>query len=276
MQQISKRLAAVADYVTEGNRLVDVGTDHAYLPIYLLEEGRIPSALAADVRKGPLERAKENIAAHGLSNRIETLLSDGLKKINTDYESLVLAGMGGRLIRDILAADLKKSASFREIILEPQSDLQALRAFLREKGFRIDRENMVLEEGKYYPILHVVREKSASVDPARKEKLTGEKKTGKKESGEKEPGEKESGEEEEQLLYDRYGYHLIKEAHPVLLSYLEKEEKEKEKVLRHLETLSEKGQSLDKRRQELEEDLYLNRRAQEMIKKSKGSKTEFA
>ncbi len=271
MQQISKRLAAVADYVTEGNRLVDVGTDHAYLPIYLLEEGRIPSALAADVRKNPLERAKENIAAHGLSDRIETHLSDGLKKINTDYESLVLAGMGGRLIRDILAADLKKSASFREIILEPQSDLQALRAFLREKGFQIDCENMVLEEGKYYPILHVIKEKSALVDSAKKEKLTGKKKT-----GEKNTGKKESGEEEEQLLYDRYGYHLIKEAHPVLLSYLEKEEKEKEKVLRHLETLSEKGQSLDKRRQELEEDLYLNRRAQEMIKKSKGSKTEFA
>ncbi len=241
MQYISKRLRAVADYVTQGNRLVDVGTDHAYIPIFLLQEGRCKYALAADIGRGPLERARENIAENGLSDKIETLLSDGLQKIDTDFESLILAGMGGKLIREILSADPGKTLSFEELILEPQSDLEALRFYLRQEGLWIDRENMVLEDGKYYPILHVIKRPVSEIE----ESL---------------PKEKEA-----LLLCDRYGYHLLQEGHPVLLSFLQKEEREKEKVLLHLEDLSRKGLSAEKRKEELREELLLNRRAQEWI-----------
>jgi tRNA (adenine22-N1)-methyltransferase len=241
MQHLSKRLRAVADYVTEGKRVVDVGTDHAYIPIFLLQEGRCEAALAADIGKGPLERARENIAENGLSERIETILSDGLKKIDTDFECLILAGMGGKLIREILSENPEKTASFEELILEPQSELEALRLYLRENGFWIDRENMVLEDGKYYPILHVIQRPVSEI----RESL---------------PKEKEL-----LSLYDRYGYHLLKEGHPVLLSFLQKEEREKEKVLFHLENLAEKGLSVEKRKEELQKELFLNRRAQKLI-----------
>lgn len=241
MQRISKRLYAVADYVTEGKRVVDVGTDHAYIPIFLLQEGKCKRALAADIGKGPLERARENIAENGLSDRIETVLSDGLKKIDADFECLILAGMGGKLIREILSDDPEKTASFEELVLEPQSDLEALRLYLRENGFWIDRENMVLEDGKYYPILHVIQKPVSEI----RESLPKEEKA--------------------LLLCDRYGYHLLKEGHSVLLSFLQKEEREKEKVLLHLEELAKKGIPVEKRKEELGEELFLNRRAQELI-----------
>lgn len=249
MQRISKRLNAVADYVTEGKRVVDVGTDHAYIPIFLLQEGRCKAALAADIGRGPLERARENIAENGLSDRIETVLSDGLKKINTDFECLILAGMGGKLIREILSEDPKKTASFEELILEPQSDLEALRLYLRQNGYWIDRENMVLEDGKYYPILHVIQRPISEI----RESLPKE--------------------EDALLLCDRYGYHLLKEGHPVLLSFLQKEEREKEKVLLHLEELEKKGISVEKRKKELQKELLLNRRAEKLVCERKEGKS---
>lgn len=249
MQRISKRLNAVADYVTEGKRVVDVGTDHAYIPIFLLQEGRCKAALAADIGRGPLERARENIAENGLSDRIETVLSDGLKKIDTDFECLILAGMGGKLIREILSEDPKKTASFEEMILEPQSDLETLRLYLRQNGYWIDRENMVLEDGKYYPILHVIQRPISEI----RESLPKE--------------------EDALLLCDRYGYHLLKEGHPVLLSFLQKEEREKEKVLIHLEELEKKGISVEKRKKELQKELLLNRRAEELVCERKEGKS---
>ena len=101
--QLSLRLSAIADLVTEGNRLVDVGCDHGYLPVYLIFEKKIPQAIAADVGKGPLSRAKEHIHQYGLDNYIETRLSDGLKEIGKEEgDTLVIAGMGGPLMEKIL------------------------------------------------------------------------------------------------------------------------------------------------------------------------------
>ena len=93
--QLSKRLSAVAGLVTRGNRLVDVGCDHGYLPVYLYLNHMIPSAIAMDVRPGPLSRAEEHIAQYGLGEYIETRLSDGLAALGTDEgDTLVIAGMG--------------------------------------------------------------------------------------------------------------------------------------------------------------------------------------
>ena len=99
--QLSLRLSAIADLVTEGNRLVDVGCDHGYLPVYLIFEKKIPQAIAADVGKGPLSRAREHIHQYGLDNYIETRLSDGLKEIGKEEgDTLVIAGMGGPLMEN--------------------------------------------------------------------------------------------------------------------------------------------------------------------------------
>lgn len=137
--------------VTKGNRLVDVGCDHGYLPVSLILEHKIPSAIAADVRKGPLSRAQEHIAAYGLSEYIETRLSDGLEKIsNKEGDTLVIAGMGGPLMERILTNGVPVIPGFQEMILQPQSDIPRFRIFLRGCGWEIIEEEMVFEDGKYY------------------------------------------------------------------------------------------------------------------------------
>ena len=100
--QLSLRLTAIAEMVTEGNRLVDVGCDHGYLPVYLVQNKKIPTAIAMDVRKGPLSRAEEHIAQYGLLDYIETRLSDGLEALKSgEGDTLVIAGMGGPLMERI-------------------------------------------------------------------------------------------------------------------------------------------------------------------------------
>lgn len=156
--QLSERLRTVASLVTQGSRLADVGTDHAYVPIWLWEQGRIPSAIAMDVGKGPLSRAEEHIRAHHGEAAIETRLSDGLEKLAYgECDSLVLAGMGGMLMRRILAEGQALLPGIRELVLQPQSDVHEVRRFLQEAGWRITDEKMVFEEGKYYPMFRAVQ-----------------------------------------------------------------------------------------------------------------------
>ena len=153
---LSERLQAVAALVTVGNRVCDVGCDHGFIPIYLVEQGISPYVLAMDVKSGPLGAAKEHIAERGLEAVIETRLSDGLHNYNAkEADTLVCAGMGGRLMMRILSDDRDKTESFRELILQPQSELEQFRAWLRGQGYRITDENMIEEEGKFYPMMRV-------------------------------------------------------------------------------------------------------------------------
>lgn len=151
---LSGRLRAVAGMVTAGNRVCDVGCDHGFVPIWLVEQGISPTVLAMDVRSGPLGAAKEHIAERGLESVIETRMSDGLHNYNIgEAQTLICAGMGGRLMMRILSADREKTASFRELILQPQSELQMFRVWLRSEGYRIAQENMIEEDGKFYPMM---------------------------------------------------------------------------------------------------------------------------
>lgn len=156
--QLSKRLSAVADMITSGNRLVDVGTDHGYLPIYLVENGQIPSAIALDINKGPLERAKEHIREHNLEQYIETRLSDGLTALNlNEGDTLVIAGMGGPLVIKIIENGAALLEGFQEFILQPQSEIEQVRRFLITHNYKVIEENMILEDGKYYPMMKAVK-----------------------------------------------------------------------------------------------------------------------
>ncbi|MBD5475549.1 MAG: SAM-dependent methyltransferase [Lachnospiraceae bacterium] len=153
---LSKRLQAVAAMVTAGNSVCDVGCDHGFVPIWLVEHGISLRVLAMDVRSGPLSAAGEHIAEHGMESCIETRLSDGLHNYNIgEADTLICAGMGGGLMMRILSEDRDKTASFRELILQPQSEIERFRAGLREMGYQIADEQMIEEDGKFYPMMRI-------------------------------------------------------------------------------------------------------------------------
>ncbi|MBS6195631.1 MAG: SAM-dependent methyltransferase [Clostridiales bacterium] len=154
MIHLSKRLRMNASFVTPGNRLADVGTDHGYIPIALVQEGRIPSALAMDVNEGPLKRAKEHIREFQLESSIHTRLSDGVQSLcRGEADSVLIAGMGGALTVKILREGEAVLKSVKELILQPQSEIEKVRHYLEEAGYRIIKEDMVLEDGKYYTVM---------------------------------------------------------------------------------------------------------------------------
>ena len=158
MVRLSKRLYLIAKMVTKGNRVADVGCDHGYLSIYLVQSKISPAALAMDVRKGPLSHARENIEKCGLSGYIGTRLSDGLKEYHPgEADTLVCAGMGGPLMIQILSENPEKSRDFKELILQPQSEIWKVRAFIRDLGFAIVEEEICLEDGKYYFPMRAVK-----------------------------------------------------------------------------------------------------------------------
>ena len=202
MMKLSRRLETVASFVETGSNLADIGTDHGYIPIALMERGVIRKGFAMDVRKGPLERAKEHIAEYHLEDRIETRLSDGAEKLQPgEADAVVIAGMGGELIIHILEGGKHLWDSVQQWVLSPQSDLLKVRRYLRENGFAISREMMVEEDGKYYTVMNVVRGTMELVSEA----------------------------------YECYGTCLIRDQNPVLREYLEKEERQLKKILEQLE-----------------------------------------
>lgn len=196
MMELSKRLQAVADMVTPGMRLADIGTDHAYIPIYLVEQNVIPEAIAMDINKGPLERAEEHIREYGFEKRIQTRLSDGLQKLEAgEADAMIAAGMGGALVIKILEDRSDVAKRLKELILQPQSELAKVRVYLLENGYQIVGENMVLEDRKYYPMMKVLpclpcQEEDAAIYAP------------------------------EELEYGRW---LLRDANPVLKQFLERE-----------------------------------------------------
>ena len=152
--QISKRLETVASFVEKGSVIADVGCDHGYIPIYLYQKGMIPKAIAMDVNKGPLERAKIHIREYGLGEYITTRLSDGVCALKpNEADAVVIAGMGGALMEKIIEEGEETLKSVSYLILQPQSELAHFRRFLHQKGYCIEQEAMVLEDGKYYPMM---------------------------------------------------------------------------------------------------------------------------
>ena len=199
--ELSKRLYAVAGLVTKGASVADIGTDHGYIPIYLIEQGISPKAIALDINKGPLERARMHIVGHGLKDRIETRLSDGLEAVMPgEVDTMIAAGMGGGLIIKILTEGKEVVDTFSSCILQPQSEIYRVRRFLASNKLRIVQEDMVKEDGKYYPMMKVIH------------------------------GETESYTDCEYI----YGKCLLKKRHPVLKQYLEREMQMKENIFYQL------------------------------------------
>ena len=146
MIKLSKRMKAAASMVTTGNVLADIGTDHGYVPIALVQRGRIPSAIAMDINKGPLEKAREHIVMCNLQDKIETRLSDGTKALTVgEADSILIAGMGGELVLHILREGEAVCHSAKELVLQPQSELEKVRRLLKECGSFDYAQSMCLQ-----------------------------------------------------------------------------------------------------------------------------------
>ena len=130
---LSKRMQMVAGMVSKGNVTADIGCDHGFVSIYLIEQEICPRVIAMDVNEGPLLRAKEHIAQRGLESSIDVRLSDGIDKLQDgEVESIIIAGMGGRLVMKILSSHMDRVKHLKEIILQPQSELHFVRQFIRK------------------------------------------------------------------------------------------------------------------------------------------------
>lgn len=238
---LSERLRTVARMVTVGNAVCDVGCDHGFVPIYLVQQEISPRVVAMDLREGPLCAAREHVAAYGLEGKIETRLSDGLHNYQkNEADTLICAGMGGGLMMRILAEDREKTDSFRELILQPQSEVEKFRRFLRESGYRILDEEMLREDGKFY---QAIRAAGARNGKCGKEDRMNEKLC---------------------KLQDRYGPVLLRKKTPVFFDFLEREAAVYEEILVRL-----RGQGLsDEKRKarfaQVEALLADNRRARDV------------
>ena len=244
--QLSKRMQAVADMVVPGYPVADIGCDHGFVSIYLVQEGIAPHVYAADVRPGPLSRAKEHIQEARLEGQITPVLSDGLQHVpagECGAKAIVAAGIGGRLTIKILSDWPEKTESLSWMVLEPQSDIHLVRQWIAEHGFQILKENMVFEDGKYYPILFAVNEKDAAwtAQIAQMQQRRNDLQTKWQQEG--------FDAERCQEACDLFGMENILSAHPVLEQYLAHTMEKDAQLLKEMEAAADS----DRIRQRMEE-----------------------
>jgi tRNA (adenine22-N1)-methyltransferase len=224
--ELSERLKMVADMVEPCDLVADIGTDHAYLPIYLYKNGIINRAVAADISKGSCDKAIKNIKAHGLGEHIEVRCGNGLAVFGADEcpDTIVIAGMGGMLAIEVLKShSCGKNA--KRLVLQVQRDIYAVRKYLHTIGYKIIAENMLREGGKYYTAMAAVK-----------------------------------GDDE---VYSEADYHfgkiLLRNGNKVLKEYIEFEHNKINKVLSSLENMS--GDEIEVRKKELEAMASIQREA---------------
>ncbi|WP_343208269.1 class I SAM-dependent methyltransferase [Anaerolentibacter hominis] len=217
--RLSKRMQTVADMVQKTRTVADIGCDHAYVSIYLIQRRLAQHVIAMDINQGPLAIARENIRQAGMEGQIATRLSDGTEKLLPgEADTLVIAGMGGDLIIRILDASPEVTKACRQLILQPQSEIVRVRAYLRKMGFEIVKEDMILDEGKYYVVLRCEQGMPGEGNP----------------------------------VADRYGKELLLRRHPVMGAYLRKQLKKYEAILEDLQINSpESAERMDYIRNEI-------------------------
>ena len=209
--KMSSRLHRVADMITPGRIVADIGTDHGYIPIYEVLTGRAGYAYACDVAEGPLGRARDNVSLYNVGDRVQTVLSDGLKGLKNIKdnipEAIVIAGMGGSLICRILSEGAEAAQNAKELILSPHSEWYDVRKFLYDNGYTITDEDMLREDGKYYVVIKAGPSKAGDNGTAGSQR-----------------SDTSVALQDEQFRDELcYGPVLIRKKHTVLVDYLRKE-----------------------------------------------------
>ena len=245
---MSARLEAIVRLAGQGDTVCDVGCDHAHVPIRLLQTGCYRRAIGMDVIAGPLGKAAANLALYGMEDRVQLRLSDGLDAcIAGEADTLVVTGMGGTLMEEILLRQPEKTASFRALVLGPQSDPEKVRSALRRLGFTITEEELIFEDGKYYPVIR----SEAAADSAGER--NGDKKIPEKspvlyrKPAAADPAKERTGDRNTPELFapdipaqvrlqaeDLFGPVLLQRRDPVLLEFLRRRTAVLEKILRSI------------------------------------------
>lgn len=154
--ELSIRLKAIVNMVEKCDNIIDVGTDHGYVPIYLVENGVIKTAIASDINSGPVEKAKKNIQKNNVCPQISCRQGSGLSTVKEgEVQVAIIAGMGGNLIRDILEADLPVVKKLKYVILQPVQNAEVLREYLYTTGYDIQKEDICFDDGKFYEVIKV-------------------------------------------------------------------------------------------------------------------------
>lgn len=215
--KLTDRLLKIASLVTEGKRVADIGTDHGYIPVYLLNEGKIPFAVLADINKGPLENARKEVRHNNLLDKVDLRLGSGIEVLKKDeVDEVIIAGMGGILISEILEANLDVSQSVDKLILQPMQAQDELRRYLLNNGFEIVDEVLVKEDFRIYEIFIA--------------KYTGK-----------------NTEVEDEIFYE-VGKKLIKNKDELLKEFINKKIFKYESIIQKIE--GKTGDAIDKKRQE--------------------------
>lgn len=220
---LSKRLKAVADMVSKGNIVADIGTDHGYVPIYLVKNNICKKAYAMDINEGPLQMADKNIRMEGLSDQITTILSNGMDKMKDNMaDTVVIAGMGGDLIVDILSRG-ENIEGIKELVVSPHKRVDIVRNYLINNNWEIIEENMIVDAGKYYVVIKANRGENTEYNDV---ELT-------------------------------YGKYLLENKNIILKEFLDKEEKKFSNILH---TMKENGKESVS---QIEKILELNQKGKE-------------
>lgn len=237
--KLSNRLEKVVSLVESAESAADIGTDHGHVPVELVRRGIVKHALAMDVRKGPLSKAEENIAAAGLKDKIETRLSDGVVKLKQgEADAVIIAGMGGELVIHILEDGRHMWDTVKQWILSPHSEIHKVREWLCANGFPVVKEDMVYEEGKFYTIMDV-------------RKWTGE-------------ALERPAEEEKTFRYSNY---LRETKNPVFADYLRDEEEKLLSLRENLKKQAEHSERAMESLKDIEEKLSMNREVQDEMQR---------
>lgn len=227
--KLSERLKKVAHLIKKGNTVADIGTDHGYLPIYIIKQNISNHVIGMDLRKQPLQKAQDNIRLFNVKDNVELRLSDGLDKLKSgEANTITICGMGGKLIQNILTNGRSKLDCNTQIIVSPQSEVAEFREFLQKEGYLTVSEHMLKEDGQFYLIIECRISQESCVETDKYDDI-------------------------QKNTYYKYGKELLEQKNECLYEYLLREKKLNESVYDKVTSL-EANEGVKKRLEQLQED----------------------